>query len=360
MAMVGLTAILGTGNAQVSEDVLLTAQVGNINPGPTVSSPGDPGGIQEPEQPKPALPPEITVDPIPQSEIITRSLDGQLTVFYKIKNQFPFFYGSSNIAKGLVTLDVQGPTKIFATTHVDGNGKWSWQAPIPFALGEYAVTIRATSQSDPLLTASKTIHLIIEAESQSDQKPPANPPKAQPGKQPSNNIPTLPEEFNEDTIEISLSIPRESKTITPGGTVIAKITIHSSAVNKKVQLPLLFTIQDGGEKIIYQGTESFEISQEFTTITKSFYASSSLANGEYTINALAKLKEKVLIASDTFSIIPDTTGAGLVNKPPGQTATTLAVLFGGVASLFVAIAFFEYRRVLGLTRMIQKLSTPKT
>jgi len=335
-----------------SDTADITAQVGNINPGPTST-----GTIIKPtpEPIPPALEPMVTINAPAGTEQKNQTINGQQEVVWIFKYDRPYFYGITNIPSALITLTITGAERLSATSNATLDGKWDWKAPLPLKAGEYNIVATASYPLDSSVNATASLYFNIQLDNDetapSDTATPSKP--TTPSKPGTMEPPVAPESGT--SFALQLVIPKEFKEIRAGDSFLAKLSVTPTPPldGKSEDLPVLFVIQNQAGDVVTENKEMLIITGDMV-FNKTFYTSQKLATGTYTLYAISKNADQTVIASDSFEIKIEPAAAPLqIYKPINIALVTSSI---GLMLLFMIIAFFEYRRVSALTKIIRQLS----
>lgn len=149
-------------------------------------------------------------------------------------------------------------------------------------------------------------------------------------------------------------IPDQFKTINPGDELIASINlINFGRAGSPVDVGVEYTITDANDKIVVQKSETVAVATRLSLL-KSFKINPTAREGLYTLTIRVPSKDIIAVASDTFTV------AGKAITMLSSTAKVdYTLLFQAILALFFLsfiILYFEYNRIMSLSRTIRQIS----
>lgn len=293
--------------------------------------------------------PSITV--VPGESIQQRYVlrDGEVQPVFIFHTQHPKFIGLTNLQNITAALDIFGPSHVIAKAPVDSNGNWVWEPTVPIMPGTYIFSVKAIkSQSNTVLAKDSLVFEIVLSKGEEVVVV---------------ELKNTPQLGNGGTLfDVRTAIPAESKVIQAGAEVSAGIKfINFGPAGKPVDVEVQYTITNETKEKISQTSETMAIAKELE-FSKSFYTSSSLPSGVYTLTVAVPSQDLIATASDTFEIRSQAVSsvAATQKKSPFSGNSLIFGLLGALLLLSVIVAYIEYNKILQLSRVIRQLSGKST
>jgi hypothetical protein len=335
-------------NARAQGDVAISAVVPEVEIGPTMSS--NSGNSSPLPNQEPASEPITIIDPntppitipseIPMEKVI---VNGHLELRPVFSTRYPHFSGKLLLKNALIFIEVHSASVIRATTYTDENGAWIWNCPEQIEPGAHTISLYIQNGKNPGLTKVASIDFYIAHENTAPQKPSQ-----------ARSI-TEPAPGNQGVLfDAIVRIPDQFKTINPGDELIASINlINFGRAGSPVDVGVEYTITDANDKIVVQKSETVAVATRLSLL-KSFKINPTAREGSYTLTIRVPSKDIIAVASDTFTV------AGKAITILSSTAKIdYTLLFQAILALFFLsfmILYFEYNRIMSLSRTIRQIS----
>lgn len=306
------------------KNIKVKAKVGGLVPGPL--------------EPAPAAPPDDEENKKEESSpTLTLSLvgaDGN-NIFSQVP---PAFKGKSNERKGIITLQFSKSNFSYsASTRVDDNKEWYWQAEASFPEGEYTAIVKLL---DPTSFKELSREEIIFTQSES------NPVTV------TNLITPLGE--GQEATDIVVTPVSGYERVQPGDDF--KVRIHLFGFREQRNINLEYTILGPDGDIYLQQREAVE-NRTSESFVKTFFTKIDITPGKYILLVRAVANNQVAIASVTFYLTEkDQRGPlysgeendekpGLIARIRESLHTVQVAVTGFFRSLFAQAArIFAYRQ----------------
>ncbi len=324
-------------------DVTASATVPEFSPGTTTPITSGGGGsyfIPSATSTGPSLqyqfpPATITLeaDPnisVPQN-VIGQNGQPQRTI-YVFKTDHPRFLGQTNVDNGFIFIDIEGPMSFISSAQASDNGAWQWLSPEALPAGVYTITAIVQDPWHLERTAAATLEFAI---GKLGVVPQATKPQG-----------------GGAVLYLLEKIPQIYKIVRPGQEVGVAIKIISQSKAPK-NIILEYTISNS------QGTvgtyeDPVLVSPGGVEFLKTFYTNPLAQSGDYTITVRIHQGKQLISASDTFTVqgrgIIPTSGIMFVDF------TTIFQILLVLFLLFGLIAYFEYNKVVVMSRIIRQVT----
>lgn len=324
----------------------ITAQVGNINEGPS-SGAGFQGPFEDkPEETKAKIQPQITA--IGETTVIEKNSNNELV--YVFTNQPLKFSGTTNIADAVILIKILNSTPIHSSTTSLLSGHWSWVNITSLPDGTYSAVFQAYSKSTPTIFAET--RLIFKQQTVQPLKPLITPPtEIQITPSPSQNI-VAPSKPSMLDLFLLVTIPPQTKKIQPGQPVSLHVDFLSSTSNQLITWPLTFTTRNEKMEIVSQNTDTISIPTG-SGFDKLLYTAPNIPEGEYSIEVSTSLRDQLITSSDTFRI----EGKKQVAFSAGYIdLNTIYISLFLLGLVFLILAYLEHRQFENVSRIIKQIS----
>lgn len=272
--------------------------------------------------------------------------DGEVQPVFIFRNQYPKFIGLTNIQDSTAVLDVFGPTHVTGKARLDSNGNWAWEPTVPLKPGTYNFNVKAVkgSSNTALAKDSLLFEIVLDKNQEVDVA----------------NFKNVPQLGNGGVLfDVRTVISEQSKIIEAGSNVDTDIRfVNVGSAGKAVDVEVRYTITNEADEVVSVTSETLAIVNELE-YSKSFFTSSALPAGTYTLTVAVPSQDLIATASDTFEIRDKDAGAGLTGlekKSPFSSVPLLLEIVGIMLFLGVIIAYMEYNKVVILSKHIKHLS----
>lgn len=377
MVVLNLTFILFPSRAASitdSQTVTLTAYVSGISSGPTTPNPTPGGTISTggsssgPSEPSPTPVPSPSTVPANTAQLTAATLSiapftGQVSTTEQVTvgkttmnvpvftTNRPRFMGSTNIPYAHVTVTLVADTEITGTSTADANGSFIWESAPLERSGLYTVKMTVTNPSDPTRQTSSSFDFISSF----------TPPNTANSANPSAVAQFLPPAFTGQTLfDVYATVATPDKHVQAGQQVQLNLELLDlSGLNKQLDVPLEFIVEDGDGTIVLQSSETVAV-EGTKSFTKIFYTAANTPPGQYLVLAEVPSQKSYAVGSDTFIIDPPTSAAVATTSANGQSAGNGIPLLTAQASIgliifFLFVAYFEYHSIRALSGSIRKV-----
>ncbi len=279
-----------------------------------------------------------TVSIMPGESIQQRYMmrDGEVQAIFVFYSQFPKFIGTTNIKNSLISIDINGTTHISGKVNSREDGQWSWQPAVAVKPGPHIVSVTARDSESGAVFAKDSLEFeIVIDKDQIVQKPKAG---------------NMLQIGNGGTLfDIQAVVSGQSKTIAAGDEVVSSIKlVNFGSSGTPIDVEVRYVISNESGKIISEASETIAVSTK-TSFLKTFYTSSALVPGLYTLTASIPSKDLIATASDIFEIhaVKASTIADVQenkNNEPNNSVRVLTFLLFAI----VIVGYIQYQRLVNL------------
>ncbi len=255
-------------------------------------------------------------------------------IIYTIHVNNPSFFGQTNIPNAILYITINGPLPFRSTAQAGANGSWSWTSPEQLPPGNYRITVIAQDPNAPGRIISKSLHFVI-------GNVPVQPP-----------LPT-PTTALAQSFDVFVKVSPQTKIIYPGQTVTVAVRVVFNNSTTTQTAPLEYTVTHDGQ-VVATSVDTVTVTGGQGEFLKTFNTNPLADTGGYTVTV--RLRNNGLLASayDMFAI----QGRGVVPVAVGVIldATTIFQILLVLFLLFTIIAYFEYNKVVLLSRVIKQVT----
>jgi hypothetical protein len=267
---------------------------------------------------------------VPQNVIGTNGTP-QRTI-YVFKTDHPRFLGQTNVDNGFIFIDIEGPMSFISSAQASDDGAFLWQSPEVLPAGVYTIVAIVQDPWHLERTAAATLEFAVGKLGPVVPKP--NP------------------QGGGVALYLLEKIPELYKIVRPGQEVGVAIKIISQS-KAPANITLEYTISNS------QGTvgtyeDPVLVSPGGVEFLKTFYTNPLAQAGDYAITVRIHRGNQLISASDTFTVqgrgIIPTSGIMFVDF------TTIFQILLVLFLLFGLIAYFEYNKVVVMSRIIRQVT----
>lgn len=217
----------------------------------------------------------------------------------------PLFSGTTNIPNAIIDISVHSSQIIFATTHANSNGYWSWRAPEKLSTERHTIFVKSEDPDDPTRTASSSFSFIIKEEdnnnsgSTSEEKSSSESSSA-PAQAPQQQASSTENQPPEAPVDFSLSLADDS--VFQGKNLSAFIRINTLMPKYDGALAkILYKIvdQDGNE--VFSFSENSVLSNGML-IPKDIAIPDYLKNDRYQLQTEISFGDYMIVNQRAFEI----------------------------------------------------------
>lgn len=341
IGMLSAGLVVAWWQVSASDEVTISARIGDVEPGPTVIGGGGSGGgpvpIANPPVTEPTQPieePKVDLEslmPDAQQQVID-SPAGPIKV-YIFNTRRPPFKGVTSMPFALIFLEVHSDFVLHGTAQADEKGRWQWYPPEDIAPGPHKLLVTTVDPNNPARVARASLDFYIETNA--------------PSKTPKPIVP-VSNAFFKELFGIFLTIPSQYKAVAAGDNVVADLRLYSQG--DTVTKDIKYSVVGPDNDVVLEVSETLPLGEEIA-FKKTFITHPGARAGTYTIHVKVPNLINTAVASDKFLILSPPTGLAGTSVPttPLMIEMLLALLL-----LFIVLTIFAYRRVLVLTRRIRE------
>ncbi len=353
----GMGAFWMNANADtvVDHDLLITATVGGVNPGPI-----DTGGSSGSRPPASTANPSITIAAEPQGQVprIVLGAGSNTVSAYAFNTLKPSFSGTTSVSNGIIFIYVEGPRILNSTARASTNGIWSWQAPDPFPVGTYTIVATVYDSYDLTKSASTKEYFTITNPAVPVEPgapvTPTTPGTGKPGGSGTGNDggtttpPVTPPVVNPNKVfGIFFEILDKYKTVQAGTKTVGWVSLVSNLERpiKDQEVKYIVTSPEG--KVILESSDLVSFSK-LSQFLKEFTLAPLTQPGEYTLRISSTYNGIESVSSDKFTVTAAPTAATVAPQGVAIIWSLLILLL----ILFLVLMIIAYRWVRHHTRQL--------
>lgn len=335
-----------------TRNVQITAQVGDVNDGPVVST-GPENYTQE-------LPKPITETPEPQNSASLLTVGDTPEVeqtpgqdpIYIFRNPFPKFYGNTNITGAILILEIHSNTSHYFVFQPENPSHWSWTTPEEIANGDHELLIKAYNPISPELFAiSKVKFKIINGNIKIPQAPESPKTAIETPNKTDDTIKNTPQTEQGPVIFLA-KVKEGSKIINPGQAVFVNVQIISAKNQGVWKQPFTYAIFNKQNQKIAEIKDVVSITNK-SHFTKLLQTAPNIKPGDYTLVVTTEFSGNKTTSADTFTV----QGKPILllgTHSIDMTAIYLSLFLLGL--VFLLIGYFEFRQVEKISKLIHQLT----
>ncbi len=340
IALLALGGALFSFRLAEAQDVMVTAQIGQVAVGPTsVTEERDDNDDDDDESEKAVekeFLPSLTVLPSNTSGILFSQADGKFT----FSSARLAFEGHTNIRNADIILIFRyGDFSLRSNVTADGDGNWHVQLQQPFPDGTFSLSVRAEYPEHAEIHAETTlVFSVLNA---------APIP-----------VPEWQETFGNSAtpalFDVRAKVLRNSLVIPPGEDVLADIRLinfgdPASIIDTEVE----YLILNEANEVVIRQKETVAVSTQLRYL-KTFYTHPEIPEGKYRLIVRVPSRNMMAESIAEFTI----RGEGVLGiSPIGRIDyTTIYITLVFILFLFILLSYFEFVRFLTLRQRIRMVS----